>query len=419
MPSSPTSIFPSRLFRRRRRAGLVTIFSLLLLLVLEPCHHAQTSYPIPDPPESLDAPFFKTCQDAAVYADNTPRESAVLFMLARNSEAYAAAKTVRNLEAKFNQHFNYPWVFLNDQPFEKAFKNKVSAALSPGTNVTFASITPDMWGWPDHFGPKQQTKAMETWDRYAHGMSQSFVEGTHVQKASYHHMCRFNSGFFYDHPALKPYKWYWRVEPGVSFSCDVTYDPFHEMAERNKSYGYTVALWEVGALSPGLFRATADWKEKMRLPDRGMWNAMIEASWAPWPLRRMVLPFWPSKDRFGDGWSMCHFWSNFEIADLDMFRSEAYGDYFQYLDDIGGFHSERWGDAPVHSLAAAMFLEAEQIHYFQDIGYKHPPFQHCPDKDGLGCNCMCDDSKPANGYCLKALRRPVMPKAEHRKVFGD
>ena len=32
---------------------------------------------------------------------------------------------------------------------------------------------------------------------------------------SYRHMCRWNSGFFYKHPRLKDFDWYWRVEPDV------------------------------------------------------------------------------------------------------------------------------------------------------------------------------------------------------------
>lgn len=32
---------------------------------------------------------------------------------------------------------------------------------------------------------------------------------------SYRHMCRWNSGFFYKHPRLKDFEWYWRVEPDV------------------------------------------------------------------------------------------------------------------------------------------------------------------------------------------------------------
>lgn len=32
---------------------------------------------------------------------------------------------------------------------------------------------------------------------------------------SYHQMCRWNSGKFYEHPALADVRWYWRVEPKV------------------------------------------------------------------------------------------------------------------------------------------------------------------------------------------------------------
>lgn len=71
-------------------------------------------------------------------------------------------------------------------------------------------------------------------------------------------------------------------------------------------------------------------------------------------------------------------WSNFEIGDLDFWRGEAYTKYFEHLDAQGGFYYERWGDAPVHSLGAALFARKDQIHYFHDIGYRHEPFQHCP-----------------------------------------
>lgn len=32
---------------------------------------------------------------------------------------------------------------------------------------------------------------------------------------SYRMMCRWNSGFFYKHPRLQQFDWYWRVEPDV------------------------------------------------------------------------------------------------------------------------------------------------------------------------------------------------------------
>jgi hypothetical protein len=49
--------------------------------------------------------------------------------------------------------------------------------------------------------------------------------------------------------------------------------------------------------------------------------------------------------------------------------------FFEYLDEQGGFYYERWGDAPVHSIGAALLAKKEQIHFFEDIGYRHEPFQ--------------------------------------------
>jgi alpha 1,2-mannosyltransferase len=33
-------------------------------------------------------------------------------------------------------------------------------------------------------------------------------------------------------------------------------------------------------------------------------------------------------------------WSNFEVADLDFWRGEAYTAFFEYLDRAGGFYYE-------------------------------------------------------------------------------
>jgi alpha 1,2-mannosyltransferase len=91
---------------------------------------------------------------------------------------------------------------------------------------------------------------------------------------------------------------------------------------------------------------------------------------------------------------MCHFWSNFEIADLNWLRGSAYLRYFEYLDRAGGFFYERWGDAPVHSIAAAIFLNKSEVHFFDDIGYRHNPFMHCPTTRELQkkCHCNADDN---------------------------
>jgi mannosyltransferase len=108
---------------------------------------------------------------------------------------------------------------------------------------------------------------------------------------------------------------------------------------------------------------------------------------------------------------MCHFWSNFEIADMEFFRSAAYRKIFDYLDRDGGFYYERWGDAPVHSLAAAMLLRPEELHHFSDFGYVHDGLQVCPFESGkeekreeLGCRCKCDpEARAVEPVCLNRI----------------
>ena len=43
----------------------------------------------------------------------------------------------------------------------------------------------------------------------------------------------------------------------------------------------------------------------------------------------------------GETYNMCHFWSNFEIARLDWFRSREYEEFFEMMDRSGGFWMER------------------------------------------------------------------------------
>lgn len=47
------------------------------------------------------------------------------------------------------------------------------------------------------------------------------------------------------------------------------------------------------------------------------------------------------------------------------------------------------GDAPAHSIAAALFLNRDEIHFANSIGYFHLPFLHCPLQEN-NPTCACD-----------------------------
>ncbi|KAI1342304.1 glycolipid 2-alpha-mannosyltransferase [Xylariaceae sp. FL0016] len=408
-----------RPLQRLRRRGLhrsPVVWVLFAAAFFEIIFHAS-KYHVPRPDRELDVPFLEGCQ---VPKTDLPRENAAIVMLARNDEVDKAKRAVDSLESKFNQWFKYPIVFLNDEPWSDEFVRTLKAATSAET--IFENIPSDKWLFPEFIDADNARKSIK---------KQGNAGILYAGKETYHHMCRFFSGYFYQIDALKKYKWYWRLEPDVEFSCSITYDPFVEMARNKKVYGFTISLWEEGRTCPSLFRKVADWKETTGIPSTGLWNANIDASWFPWPLRK-ALSLFSHRDVHGDRWNLCHYWSNFEIADLDFFRSEHYQDLYRKLEHDGGFYNERWGDAAVHSLAVNMLAEPHQVHHFADFGYKHDWYYQCPAnkpgaqlpesqtlnsvksswapeiEGGVGCRCECDGRKARNvgSYCLSKLKAP-------------
>src|SRR6186713_2069044 len=93
-------------------------------------------------------------------------------------------------------------------------------------------------------------------------------------------------------------------------------DPFVAMSKSKKRYGYTMALWELGQSVPTMFRKFSDYKRAKKISSSNLWKAMINASKAPLPIRPS-LSWLGGRDSSGDAWNFCHFWSNFEIADMD------------------------------------------------------------------------------------------------------
>ena len=178
----------------------------------------------------------------------TPRMNATFVTLARNSDVWDIAKSIRQVEDRFNRKFNYDWVFLNDKPFDDTFK-KVTTALVSGT-TRYGEIAPQHWGYPDFI---DQDKARKVREDMA---ERKIIYGDSI---SYRHMCRYESGFFYRHEIMKEYEWYWRVEPSIELYCDIDYDTFRFMAENKKKYSFVLSLYEYKETIPTLWASTKKW----------------------------------------------------------------------------------------------------------------------------------------------------------------
>lgn len=159
-----------------------------------------------------------------------PRANAAFVVLARNKELDGVIESIKSIERHFNRWYNYPYVFLNDGDFNQTFKDTVRNYTS-GT-VEFGKVGPDMWGYPDWIDPKVAKEGVNK-----QGDNAIMYGGME----SYHFMCRFYSGcvsvlafasrsnnlltsysFFFKHPLLAKYEWYWRLEPEIKYFCDIT-----------------------------------------------------------------------------------------------------------------------------------------------------------------------------------------------------
>ena len=307
-----------------------------------------------EPPEPLHRVNGHNYDADNAYSD---RINATLLSLVRNKELVDLVHSMQDLERTWNHKFNYPWTFINDVPFTEEFKRETQAQTK--AKCRYEIIPKEHWAIPSWINAdlmKESAKYLEDQDvQYAH-------------MTSYHQMCRWNSGFFYKHPALAEYQYYWRVEPNVHFFCDVDYDVFRYMRDHNKTYGFTITLYDspqsIATLWPETMKFVAANKEYLN--GNNAYKFLSDGA------RR------PDHHYKANGYSTCHFWSNFEIADMSFWRSEAYEKYFDHLDRAGGFFYERWGDAPVHTIALGLFEDKERIHWFKDIGYQHIPFFNCP-----------------------------------------
>jgi mannosyltransferase len=146
-------------------------------------------------------------------------------------------------------------------------------------------------------------------------------------------------------------------------------DPFIHMERANKTYGFTIAVKELKETVPNIFRYASAYKRLNKLSSQGLWEMFLEpppeedetdpakskAKPKPKPKNMKPLPeeilatepgsgALPEPDpeaMEGEVYNMCHFWSNFEIARLDWFRSQEYNDFFDMMDRSGGFWMER------------------------------------------------------------------------------
>ncbi|KAJ3528224.1 hypothetical protein NM208_g10301 [Fusarium decemcellulare] len=333
-------------------------------------------------------------------AGSPPR--AALVALVHNPDLQAMLFTMQQLEEKFNNRYQYHWIFFSAHGLEEVFKELTSNA----TNATciYEVIPDENWsipGWTDqpHIPASQE-------------INLDYDSETLRPMTTIRQMNRWNSAPFAKEKRLRDYDWFWRVEPGAQLTQHVPFDVFRYMRDNNIAYGYNQAILGQASLRslspriksfvdkhPDLLHEDAD--ISWLLDDNEPHQTAMQSN-----LDSYAEDFLQDEDNDGlghpesglsqdDGEDTAYeddegtlslgenfaswlsgiygssLYPTFEIGSLAFFRSHNHLTFFDHLDSAGDFEYRRVEDVPVHTLSASMFLPKRSVGTFLTKDMRH------------------------------------------------
>ena len=278
-----------------------------------------------------------------------PKKDVAVIVLCRESEVPDMLKTMASFDEAYNSIKLHDYVIFSDVPWKQESMDALSSATK--SRVRFHILDDYAWGMPKWIDRKNFSNVLAT---------QTYYGNTE----SYRKMCRFFAGPAFTTSILEEYRYAWRLDSHVRYLCDVVDDPIARMDATGALYGYALRMKEKMDTIPSLWSTAEEYAV-----GKGRKDA-VKAQWD------VTIP----------GHSLevgCHYWNNMEITRLEWFRGPVYQDFFKALDASGGFFYERWGDAPVRTLALLLLAEKSSVIFFDELGYQHPWWIKCPPPSGV------------------------------------
>ena len=134
--------------------------------------------------------------------------NACILVLCQESDIHNVIHLVQQFEFNFNKHYNYPYIFFNNNPFTLKFKHEINKYTS--SLIEFAQIDDEHWRLPEWIDHMRLLKSL-----WHIGFS-----------IGYRRMCRFYSGFFHKHKLTLKYDYFMRLDDDSKFNDYVVRDPF-------------------------------------------------------------------------------------------------------------------------------------------------------------------------------------------------
>ncbi|KAG7861044.1 hypothetical protein KL939_001611 [Ogataea angusta] len=299
------------------------------------------------------------------------RANGTFMSIVREEDMEKLLNTVHQIEETWNHNYHYPYVFLSSQNISTEFQHKLREKCSG--EVIFDRIPQSVWTVPSRTDARRVKESMKK------------LAAKGVQLANdieYRNKMRFKAGYFFNTGIMRHYKYYWNLEAGTDFSCNIDYDIFRFMEQNNLVHGFAISLYDNPHTVESLWPKTLEFVQQH--PAYVDNNASF--TWLTESLQN------PEHTKVANGYSTCHFSSALEIGDMDFYRSEMYTSYFRHLEDSGGFYYEGWRDAPVRSIALTLFGDKNKVWWFRDMGVAQAPYHNRPLSD------KCSNAKDPAGY---------------------
>ncbi|EJT44734.1 KTR6-like protein [Saccharomyces kudriavzevii IFO 1802] len=170
----------------------------------------------------------------------SPPKACFVSLITERDSMTQILQSIDEVQVKFNKNFAYPWVFLSQGELDETKKEMIKQAMTDSMNgnpevvdITFAEIPEAEWKYPEWI---EENKAADSLIALA-----NIPDG---DSRAVRYQARYLAGFFWRHPALDEFDWYWRVDPGIELYCDIDYDLFRWMQDKNKVFGFTLSMSE-------------------------------------------------------------------------------------------------------------------------------------------------------------------------------
>jgi len=167
---------------------------------------------------------------------------------------------------------------------------------------------------------------------------------------SYKHMNQFFTKTMYEHPSLRKYKYYLRIDADFNFVTDVAEDPFCMMAKTGRKF-----MWQTR-------------KEIMdvRCSD-GLWEWFLQYQKSHGLIPQDPIFWKPSGARI-------NYVGYAGMGDLEFFRSERVRKLAWALNEDGRVYLNRWSDQTYYPLLFALFENHTKV---GDVGFRWPKGSWC------------------------------------------